>query len=135
MHRCSHLLDRNSKCILYNSLFYPSLYYCVEKWGNTLQLLTIYLLLHNRVFSIIIVCDARRLDHTNSFFQQLHVRKLKTLSNFIYRAYYNDLPSHIQRLFTRRNIAYSMRSSYDLERHSVFSTMRSMYLYVKGVQV
>ena len=30
MHRCSHLLDRNNKCILYNSLFLPYLNYYVE---------------------------------------------------------------------------------------------------------
>ena len=35
MHRSSHLLDRNSKCILYNSLFLPYLNYCVKIWGNT----------------------------------------------------------------------------------------------------
>ena len=35
MYRCSHLFDRNSKCILYNSLFLPYLNYCVEIWRNT----------------------------------------------------------------------------------------------------
>ena len=35
MHRCTELLDINSKCILYNSLFLPYLNYCVEIWGNT----------------------------------------------------------------------------------------------------
>ena len=34
-HRCSHLFDRNSKCILYNTLFLPYLNYCVEIWENT----------------------------------------------------------------------------------------------------
>ena len=38
MHRCSHLFDRNSKCILYHSPFFP---YLMEIWGNTQQILTI----------------------------------------------------------------------------------------------
>ena len=32
MHICSHLLHRNSKCILYNSFFFPYLNYYVEIW-------------------------------------------------------------------------------------------------------
>ena len=49
--------------------------------------------------------------------------------------YDSYLPSSVQLLFTRRNIAYSMRASHDLERQSVCSTMRAMSLCVKGVQV
>ena len=33
-HSCSHRLDRNSKCILYSSLFLPYLNYNVEIWEN-----------------------------------------------------------------------------------------------------
>ena len=44
------------------------------------------------------------------------------------KAYYSYLPSNVQRLFTRRKIAYSMRASHDLERQSVCSTMRAMSL-------
>ena len=139
MHRCSHLLDRNSRRILYSSLFLPYLNYCAEIWGNTYPTNTnCIFLLQKRVIRIIF--GARWLDHTNSLFQQLHVLKfpdiieLKT-SLFMYKAYYSCLPSNIQCLFTRREIAYSMRANHDLERQRVCSTMRSMSLCVKGVQL
>ena len=118
MHRCSHLLDRNSRRILYSSLFLP------------------YLTRFNKI----LLNTAKWLDHINSIFQQLHVLKfpdiieLKT-SLFMYKAYYSCLPSNIQCLFTRREIAYSMRANHDLERQRVCSTMRSMSLCVKGVQL
>ena len=111
----------------------------MEVWGNTYPTNTNNIfLLQKRVIRMIF--GARRLDHTNSFFQQLHVLKfpdiikLKTLL-FMYKAYYNYLPSNVQRLFTRRKIAYSMRASRDLERQSVCSTMRAMSHCVKGVQI
>ena len=67
MYRCSHLLDINSKCILYNSLFLPYLNYCVEIWENTYPADTNNIfLLQKRVIRV--VFGARRLDHTNSFF-------------------------------------------------------------------
>ena len=53
----------------------------------------------------------------------------------MYKAYYSYLPSNVQRFFTRRKITYSKRASHDLERQSVYSTMRAMSLYVTGVQV
>ncbi len=64
MHRCNHLLNRNSRCILYSSVFLPFLNYCAEIWGNTYPTNTnCIFLLQKRVIRIIF--GARRLDHTN----------------------------------------------------------------------
>ena len=60
--------------------------------------------------------------------------KQKTLL-YMYKAYYSYLPSNVQRLFTKRKIAYSMRACHGLERHSVHSTMRATSLCIKGVHV
>ena len=119
MYRRSHLSDRNSRYILCCSLFLPYLTYCVEVWGNTYptNISGIFLLQKSVIY---VMYGAKRLDHTNSLFQQLHILKfldiieLKTLL-FMYKAYYRCLPSNIQRLFVRRETTYSLRASHDLE--------------------
>ena len=78
---CSHLLDKNGKCILYNSLFslLKLLYGDMGKHPtNTNNIF----LLQKRVIRI--VFGARRLDHTNSFFQKLISRYHKFENIIIY---------------------------------------------------
>ena len=69
------------------------------------------------------------------FHDGFSLRSFHLSETLTYKAYYSYLPSNVQRLFTRRKIAYSMRASHDLERQSVCSTMRAMSLCVKEVQV
>ena len=82
----------------------------------------------------------KRLDHTNSLFQQLRVLnfldiiELKTLL-FMYKAYHSCLPSNIQRLFVRRETTYSLRTSHDLERPRVRSTIRSTHVCIYGMRL
>ena len=124
--------------VIYFSLL-PHLNYCAEIWGNMYPTNTnCIFLLQKRVIRV--MHDARRLDHTNSLFKQLHLLKfadiieLKTLL-FMYKAYCRSIPSNIRCWFARREVECSMRANHDLERRSVCSTMRSMSLCVDGVRL
>ena len=75
MYRASSLINKHGMHIFYYSLFMPYIIYCAEVWGNTYATNTRCLvLLQKRVIRLI--CGAKRLDHTNLLFHNVHILKL-----------------------------------------------------------
>ena len=78
MHRASSLINRHGMRILYYSLFMPYIMYCAEVWGTTYATnIHCLVLLQKRVIRLI--CGAKRLDHTNLLFHNVHILKIPDL--------------------------------------------------------
>ena len=75
MYKASSLINKHGMQILYYSLFVPYIMYRVEVWGNTYATnIHCLVLLQKRVIRLI--CGAKRLDHTNLLFHNVHILKL-----------------------------------------------------------
>ena len=64
-----------------------------------------------------LVCVARRVDHTNPLFKQLGILKCVDLVKFeasiiMFRAYYNELPDSLQKMFNLYVQIYATRQKY-----------------------
>ena len=72
MYRASSLINKHGMHILNYSLFMPYIMNCAEVWGNTYATnIHCLVLLQKRV--------AKRLDHTNLLFHNVHILKLPDL--------------------------------------------------------
>ena len=67
IHKTSHVLDTKPLTLLYNAIIFPYLNYYVKVWGNTNKT-NLYSLLIKQKKAFCIVCHAKYLDHTYSFF-------------------------------------------------------------------
>ena len=102
IYRASKTLTRTALVILYYSLFYPYMSYCIEVWGGAYNsnLRSIYL---KQKHVIRVICKTNRLEHTSSLFSMLKILKfndvviLKT-ATVMFNGYRSLLPSNIQRL-------------------------------------
>ena len=78
MYRASSLINKHGMHILYYSLVRPYIMYCAEVWGNTYATnIHCLVLLQKRVIRLI--CGAKRLDHTNLLFHNVHILKIADL--------------------------------------------------------
>ena len=78
MYRASSLINKHGMHILYYSLFMPYILYCAEVWGNTYATNSYCLLLLQKTV-IRLICGAKRLDHTNLLFHNVHILKIPDL--------------------------------------------------------
>ena len=76
LYRASSLIKKHSMHILYYSLFMPYIMYCAEVCGNTYAT-NIHCLV---LFQKRLICGAKRLDHTNLLFHNVHIIKLPDLA-------------------------------------------------------
>ena len=115
MYRASSLINKHGMHILYYSVFMPYIMYCAEVWGNTYATnIHCLVLLQKRVIRLI--CGAKRLDHTNLLFHNVHIIILK-LSDLVklktaiimLKAYRYMLPMNVQKLFRIHESRYSSR--------------------------
>ena len=99
MYRASSLINKHGMHILYYSLFMPYIMYCAEVWGNTYATnIHCLVLLQKRVIRL--TCGAKRLDHTNVLFHNVHILKLPDLVKLktaiiMFKAYRYILPMNI----------------------------------------
>ena len=113
MYRTSSLINKHGMHILYYSLFMPYIMYCAEVWGNTyVTNIHCLVLLQKRVIRL--VCGAKRLDHTNLLFHNVHILKIPDLvklktATIMFKAYHYILPMNVQKLFRIYESLYSSR--------------------------
>ena len=109
------LIDRNGMYMLYCYLFLSHLSYCCEMWGTTyttnIHGITI---LQKRVIRL--VCGVKRLEHTNTLFQQLGDLKFVDLVQLktaiiMFNAFHNELPSNLQNFFKPYVSVYGTRQN------------------------
>ena len=136
MYRASSLINKHGMHILNYSLFMP---YCAEVWGNTYATnIHCLVLLQKRVTRLI--CGAKRLDHTNLLFHNVHILKLPDLVKLktaiiMFKAYHYILPMNVQKLFKIHDSRYSSRYKCQFKQIYVRTNLKSMCIYVTGVKL
>ena len=139
MYRASSLINKHGMHILYYSLFMPYIMYCAEVWGDTYATNTRCLvLLQKRVTRLI--CGAKRLDHTNLLFHNVHILKLPDLVKLktaiiMFKAYRYILPMNVQKLFKIHESQYSSRHKCKFKQIYVRTNLKSMCISVTGVKL
>ena len=121
--------------MLYCSLLLSYTNYCSEIWGNTYA--TNVGLLQQRVVRL--VCGARRIYHTNPVFKQLGILKFVELiqfktSIFMFKAYHNELPDSLQKMFDLYVQIYDTRKKYTFSVHRAHTNVKSMCISIYGVK-
>ena len=119
----SCLINQDGIYMLYCSLFLPYIKYCIEIWGNTYATnVECIAVLQKRVTLVRIVCGARRLDHINPLFKQLGIFTFVDLVKFktsiiMFKAYHNELPDGLQKMFNLCVQIYDTRQKYTFSVH------------------
>ena len=102
MYQSKGRLNAKSLLILYNSMIFPYLYYCVEVWGNTWKF-RLHKLKKLQKQAIRVISKLKYRDSTNSSFLKNNILKLGELIEFktcvfIYRANRYLLPPSLHGL-------------------------------------
>ena len=125
--------------MLYCSLFLPYINYCSEIWGNTcatnVECITV---LQKRI--VLLVCGARRLDHTNHLFKQLGILKFVDLVKFntsiiMFKAYHNELPDSLQEMLNLHVQIYYTRQKYTFSVRRADTNVKSMCISIYCVNL
>ena len=104
---------------------------CSEIWGNTyatnVECITV---IQKRVVRL--VCGARRLDDTGPLFKQLGILKFIDLVKFktsiiMFKAYHNELPGSLQKMFNLHVQKYDTRHKYTFSVHRAHTNIKSIY--------
>ena len=139
MYRASSLINKHGMHILYYSLFMPYIMYCAEVWGNTYATnIHCLVLLQKRVIRL--TCGAKRLDHTNLLFHNVHILKLPDLVKLktaiiMFKAYRYILPMNVQKLFRIHDSRYSSRYKCKFKQIYIRTNLKSMCISVTGVKL
>ena len=134
MYRASSLINKHSMHNLYYSLFMRYIMYCAEVWGNTYATnIHCLVLLPKRVIRLI--CGAKRLDHTNLPFHNVHILvKLKT-AIIMFKAYRYILPMNVHKIFRIHESRYSSRHKCKFKQIYVRINFKIMCISVTGVKL
>ena len=120
-------------------------YFChilttVVKYGETrmLQNVECITVIQKRVVRL--VCGARRLDHTGPLFKQLGILKFIDLVKFktsiiMFKAYHNELPGSLQKMFNLHVQKYDTRHKYTFSVHRAHTNIKSMCISIYGVKL
>ena len=139
IYRASCIINQDGIYMLYCSLFLPYINYCSEIWGNTyatnVECITV---IQKRVVRL--VCGARRLDHTGPLFKQLGILKFIDLVKFktsiiMFKAYHNELPGSLQKMFNLHVQKYDTRHKYTFSVHRAHTNIKSMCISIYGVKL
>ena len=139
MYRASSLINKHGMHILYYSLFMPYIMYCAEVWGNTYATnIHCLVLLQKRVIRL--TCGAKRLDHTNLLFHNVHILKLPDLVKLktaiiMFKAYRYILPMNVQKLFRIHDSRYSSRYKCKFKQIYIRTNLKSMCISVTGIKL
>ena len=139
MYRASSLINIHGMHILYYSLFMPYIMYCAEVWGNTYATNTHCLVLLQKR-DIRLICGAKRLDHTNLLFHNVHILKLPDLVKLktaiiMFKAYRYILLMNVQKLFKIHEPRYSSRHKCKFKQIYVRTNLKGMCISATGVKL
>ena len=113
--------------------------YCAEVWGNTYATnIHCLVLLQKRVTRLI--CGAKRLDHTNLLFHNVHILKLPYLVKLktyiiMFKAYCYILPMNVQFFFKIHESRYSSRHKCKFKQICVRTNLKSMCISVTELKL
>ena len=107
--------------------------YCAEVWGNTYAT-NIHCLVLLQKTVIRLICGAKRLDHTNLLFHNVHILKLPDLVKLkttiiMFKAYRYILPMNVHKS------RYSSRHKCKFKQIYVCTNLKSMCISVTGVKL
>ena len=86
------------------------------------------------------ICGAKRLDHTNLLFYNVHILKIPDLIKLktaiiMFKAYRYILPMNVQKLFRIHESRYSSRHKCKFKQIYVRTNLKSMCISVTGVKL
>ena len=127
-------------CIFCTILF-SCLILCIvlEEWGKTYATnIHCLVLLQKRVIRLI--CGAKRLDHTNLLFHNVHILKIPDLVKLktaiiMFKAYRYILPMNVHKLFGIHESRYSSRHKCKFKQIYVRTNFKNMCISVTGVKL
>ena len=113
IHRPSKLINFEGLLTLYCSLFMPYFCYCCDILGNTYES-NVKCISHLQKRVIRVICDERRLAHTNQLFKEKSILKFPDLVKYktcimIFKLFTNDCPRHLQLRFSIYENPYNTR--------------------------
>ena len=117
----------------------PYIIYCAEVWGNTYATnIHCLVVLQKRVIRLI--CGAKRLDHTNLLFYNVHILKIPDLIKLktaiiMFKGYRYILPMNVQKLFRIYESRYSSRHKCKFKQIYVRTNLKNMCISVTGVKL
>ena len=132
MYRASSLINKHGMHILYYSLFMPYIMYCTEEYDNTYATNVLCLVLLQKMV-IRLICGAKRLDHTNLLFHNVHILKIPDLPKLktamiMFKAYLYILPMNVHKLFRIHVSRYSCRHKCKFKQIYVCTNLKK-YVY------
>lgn len=139
INKAKYYLDYHALLLLYYSLVFPYLTYCVVVWGNNYKS-SLHPLIILQKRAVRIIHKAGYCDHTNALFLQSKVLKLPDLVDFytaqlLFKANRELLPVNLQQLFTQREGHYNLRRCSNFEIKLVRTTRKSLCVSVCGVKL
>ena len=87
-----------------------------------------------------LICGAKRLDHTNLLFHNVHILKIPDLvklktAMIMFKAYRYILPMNVQKLFRIHDSRYSCRHKCKFKQIYVCTNLKNMCISVTGVKL
>ena len=87
-----------------------------------------------------LICGAKRLDHTNLLFHNVHILKIPDLvklktAMIMFKAYRYILPMNVQKLFRIHEARYSCRHKCKFKQIYVCTNLKNMCISVTGVKL
>ena len=87
-----------------------------------------------------LICGAKRLDHTNLLFHNVHILKIPDLvklktAMIMFKAYRYILPMNVHKLFRIHEARYSCRHKCKFKQIYVYTNFKNMCISVTGVKL
>lgn len=139
LYNVKEILSVQSMKLLYNSLVFPYINYCLEVWGNTYQSNTHPIFVMQKK-AIRVVYNSNFNAHTNALFINLNALKLEDLVDyktilFMFKARNYLLPSNIQELFLDKRGNLCTRQEGNFQQVYVRTSLKSFCISIKGVKL
>ena len=140
IYRASCIINQDGIYMLYCSLFLPYINYCSEIWGNmhVCYKCGMYNCNTETSSSPSLWCKTPR-PHWPSFqtawhFEIYRLVKFKT-SIIMFKAYHNELPGSLQKMFNLHVQKYDTRPKYTFSVHRAHTNIKSMCISIYGVKL
>ena len=117
LQRSKALIDRKTKIMLYYSLIYPYLYYCVEHWSSaTKKNLDKLNKLQNK--SLCIINCVKRRSHCTLLYKNCKILKFADVANlkcitYMHDVHLKNVPQQILKIFPKRYSLFRRRLRHD----------------------
>lgn len=139
LYKAKQVLDQKSLHILYCSLVWPYLNYCVEVWGNNYKS-SLHSLFILQKRAIRIIHKVGYLEQTNSLFLQPKWSKITDLvgnhtAQIMYKAQNKTQPGNILKLFSGGEGRQDLRGKCNFKTCRSWTTRKSFWVSVCGVRL